>query len=228
MTDAEAPAAAPIRVFVVDDHVVVRRGIRAFFEVLGDMAVVGEAADGRASLEQLAALAAGGALPDVVLMDLILPTMDGIVATAEIKKRFPAVAVVVLTSFREGSRVRAALAAGASGYLLKDAEADEVAAAVRAAYRGEIQLDAAITRTLTDSLLNPSVGLGPLTAREREVLALLGAGMSNRKIGEALTISERTARTHVSNVLAKLGLESRTQAALWAVDHGLAVPSNQQ
>ncbi|OHV25679.1 DNA-binding response regulator [Parafrankia soli] len=226
MTSGESTAPVSIRVFVVDDHAVVRRGIRAFFELLDDMEVVGEAADGQACMKRLAAMATDGALPDVVLMDLILPTVDGITTTTEIKKKFPAVAVVVLTSFREGSRVRAALAAGASGYLLKDAEADEVAAAVRAAYRGEIQLDAAVTRALTDSLLHPDAGLGPLTAREREVIALLGTGKSNREIGEALTISERTARTHVSNMLAKLGLESRTQAALWAVDHGLVVPSN--
>jgi DNA-binding NarL/FixJ family response regulator len=211
----------PIGVFIVDDHAVVRRGMRAFFEMLDDIEVLDEAADGKAALDRLAVLAAQDQLPDVVLMDLLMPRMDGITATAQIRQRFPAVEVVALTSFSEAERVHAALEAGAAGYLLKDAEADEVAVAVRAAHRGEVHLDAAVARRLTSSLRAPQNNATALTPREREVLVLVGKGRSNRDIAAALVISERTARTHVSNVLTKLGLASRTQAALWAVREGL-------
>jgi DNA-binding NarL/FixJ family response regulator len=211
----------PIRVFLVDDHAVVRRGMRAFFEMLDDIEVLGEAADGRAALDELAELAVRGELPDVVLMDLLMPRLDGIAATAAIKKQYPDVEVVALTSFSEAERVHVALEAGAAGYLLKDAEADEVGAAVRAANRGEVHLDPVVARKLTRSLIAPQQGTTALTPREREILVLVAQGRSNRDIANALVISERTARTHVSNVLGKLGLASRTQAALWAVREGL-------
>lgn len=211
-----------IRVFLVDDHTVVRRGMRAFLEVLEGFEVVGEASDGDQALGRLGMLHADDALPDVVLMDLVMPRMDGVAATSAIKQRFPAVEVVAVTSFVEEQRVHAALQAGAAGYLLKDAEADEVAAAIRAAHRGEVHLDPAVALQLTAALRAPSGPAGELTDREREVLARVAQGRSNQEIADDLVISERTARTHVSNILAKLGVSSRTQAALWAVREGLA------
>jgi DNA-binding NarL/FixJ family response regulator len=209
-----------IRGFLVDDHMVVRRGMCAFFALLDDIEVIGEAADGQAALDELAVMAASGGLPDVVLMDLVMPRLDGLAATKAIKQRYPEVEVVALTSFSEAERVHQALAAGAAGYLLKDAEADEVGAAVRAAHGGEVHLDAAVARKLTQSLVAPRGGT-VLTPREREILVLVAQGKSNRDVADTLVISERTARTHVSKVLAKLGLTSRTQAALWAVREGL-------
>ena len=211
----------PIRVFLVDDHAVVRRGMRAFFDMFDDIEILGEAADGRAALDELAVLAARQNLPDVVLMDLLMPRLDGVAATTAIKGLYPSVEVVALTSFSEAERVHLALAAGAAGYLLKDAEADEVVAAVRAACRGEAHLDPVVARKLTRSLVTPQQTVTALTRREREILVLVAQGGSNRDIAKSLVISERTARTHVSNVLTKLGLTSRTQAALWAIREGL-------
>ncbi|GAB2859887.1 response regulator transcription factor [Actinocorallia aurea] len=212
----------PIRVVVVDDHNVVRKGLQLFFGMLDDIEVVGEAADGRHALDLLGFLSAEEALPDVVLMDLEMPRMDGIAAIAEIKKLYPAVEVVALTSFSEAERVHLALEVGAAGYLLKDADADEVGVAVRAAHRGEIHLDAAVVGKLTRSLRQPAETGAVLTPREREILELVARGHSNRDIAKALMISERTTRTHVSNMLGKLGLVSRTQAALWAIREGIA------
>jgi DNA-binding NarL/FixJ family response regulator len=213
--------ARAIRVFLVDDHVVVRRGMRAFFEMLDQIEVLGEAADGRAALDELAVLAAREDLPDVILMDLVMPRLDGIAATKAIKEKYPAVEVVALTSFSEAERVHLALEAGAAGYLLKDAEADEVVAAIAAAHRGEVHLDPVAARKLTQSMVSPQRSATVLTSREREILVLVAQGRSNRDIAKVLVISERTARTHVSNVLSKLALASRTQAALWAVREGL-------
>jgi DNA-binding NarL/FixJ family response regulator len=194
-----------IRVFVVDDHGVVRRGMRAYLEMTEDIRVVGEATDGQEALEAIESLVADGDPPDVVMMDLLMPRM------------------VAMTSFSEAGRVHGALDAGASGYLLKDAEADELGEAIRAAKRGEIHLDAAVTQELARSLRRPGPqSLESLTQRERDILRLVGQGMSNQEIAATLHISERTARTHVSNVLIKLQLASRTQAALWAIREGLA------
>jgi DNA-binding NarL/FixJ family response regulator len=215
-----------IRVLVVDDHRMVREGLRSYLGLVDDIVMVGDASDGRAALDWLARAKAQGALPDVVLMDLLMEPMGGIEATAAIRERYPGVEVVAVTSFIEEDKVHAALEAGAAGYLLKDAEADEVAAAVRAARRGEVHLDAAVARQLTASLRQgPSADPKALfTAREREILVLVAQGKANKEIASELVISERTARTHVSNILAKLGLSSRTQAALWAVREGLAAP----
>jgi DNA-binding NarL/FixJ family response regulator len=157
----------------------------------------------------------------VVLMDMTMPVMDGISATREIKARWPAIEVVAMTSFVEEAMVRQALEAGAAGYLLKDADADEVAEAVRIALAGQMHLDPSVARLLADSVRRPRRAGADLTPREREVLGLLAQGASNRQVAETLVVSERTARTHVSAILGKLGLASRTQAALWAVREGL-------
>lgn len=212
-----------IRVLVVDDHAVVRRGLVAFLEGEPDLELVGDADGGIRALELLADFDAQERLPDVVLMDLQMAPPDGIAVTREIRARYRDVEVVALTSFGEEVRVHAALDAGAAGYLLKDAEAEEVVSAIRAAHRGELQLDPAIARRLMGRLRaapqdDPAARM---TARELEVLRVVGAGKANKEIAAELGISERTARTHVSNILSKLGLHSRTQAALWAVREGL-------
>ncbi|MGW2564329.1 response regulator [Streptomyces sp. NPDC001514] len=211
----------PIKVLVVDDHAVVRQGMKAFLSLQADMEVVGEAGDAQAALDFLATAAVRGAMPNVVLMDLVMPRLDGVSGIQAIKKLHPGVEVVAMTSFSETERVRAALAAGASGYLLKDAEADEVATAIRAATAGETHLDTAVARKITRALTGVSEGLSSLSQREREVLVLVADGYSNRDIADALTISERTARTHVSSILLKIGVTSRTQAALWAIRQGM-------
>jgi DNA-binding NarL/FixJ family response regulator len=216
----------PIRVLIVDDHAMVRRGMRDFLGLHEDLEVVGEASDGFAALDEVDAL-----LPDVVVMDLLMPGMDGIAATAEIKQRHPEIEVVAITSFIEEDRIAAAIEAGASGFLLKDAEADDLAAAIRAANAGEMVLDPAVAGIVARRMRRdgpgstavtpgtPASGAGQLTARERDVLDGLARGLSNRAIADELGMAERTARTHVSNILAKLGLASRTQAALFAVEH---------
>jgi two-component system, NarL family, response regulator LiaR len=211
---------APIRVLIVDDHSVVRTGLRVFLDLQPDMEVVGEAADGSEGVAMARRLE-----PDVVLMDLLMPNMDGITAIGRVKADRPETEIVTMTSFIEEEKVTAALEAGASGYVLKDAEAEEVAAAVRAAYAGEVHLDPAVARLLAQRMRHRASGddqlAEPLTDREKDVIRLLGQGMSNKDIGATLFITERTARTYVSNILGKLGLASRTQAALYAVEHKL-------
>ena len=215
-------AGGPLRVFLVDDHAIVRAGVRGYLELADEIAVAGEAAGGQQAIDAIAVLEPGGALPDVVLMDLVMPDMDGIEATRRIKTRWPDIEVVAVTSFGEEAKVRSALEAGAAGYLLKDADADQVAAAIRAAAAGQCHLDPAVAKVLADSLRAPRPAADTLTARERDVLAQLASGATNRQIARRLGVAERTARTHVSAILAKLGLASRTQAALWALQHGLA------
>jgi DNA-binding NarL/FixJ family response regulator len=211
----------PIRVLLVDDHRVVRRGVTAYLDLVDDITVIGEAEDGRQALDRIGTLAPGDDPPDVVLMDLLMPELDGISATREIKSRWPLIEVVAMTSFVEEAKVRGALEAGAAGYLLKDADADEVAQAIRAAVAGQMHLDPTVARLLADSVRNADRPGDDLTRREREVLGLVAQGASNREIADTLVVSERTARTHVSAILRKLGLVSRTQAALWAVREGL-------
>jgi DNA-binding NarL/FixJ family response regulator len=214
MTDRQ-----PIRVLLVDDHAVVRRGLHGFLELLDDITIVGEADNGQKAVE-----VARSVHPDVVLMDLLMPELDGIAATATIKAEMPDIEVVALTSFVEEARVTAALEAGASGFILKDAEADDVADAIRAAYRGEVHLDPAVAGLLARRVRERASAAAPeepLTERERQVLGLVARGLSNKAIADRLAITERTARTHVSNILGKLGLASRTQAALYAVEHHL-------
>src|SRR5262249_1482071 len=206
-----------IRVLVVDDHAVVRSGLLAFLDGERDLEVVGAAEGGAEALDLLERLGPEGIRPDVVLMDLQMRPLDGIESTRRIRARYDDVEVVALTSFGEPERVQRAVEAGASGYLLKDADADEVTAAIRAAHRGELQLDAAVARRLVSTLQEPRPLFGELTSRELDVLVLIGEGRANKEIALQLGIGERTARTHVSNILRKLGLTSRTQLALWAV-----------
>jgi DNA-binding NarL/FixJ family response regulator len=213
-----------IRVFVVEDHEVVRLGLRAFFAMVPDIELVGEAANAATALKELANLFELGEMPDIVLMDLVMRDQDGISLTGAIKRTYPNVEVVALTAFGETQRVVAALRAGAAGYVLKDADVDEILVAIRAAHRGQVHLDPAVARALTQSLVAPRRGAAALTAREREVLTLVAHGRSNREIAGALKIGERTVQTHLSSVLTKLGLVSRTQAALWAVREGLVQP----
>jgi DNA-binding NarL/FixJ family response regulator len=217
------PGTGPIRVCLVDAHAVVRRGLRGYLELLDDIEVVGEAGDGQAALDTVAALVAEQRTPHVVLMDLLMPGLDGVTATRLLTQRYQDIAVMAMTSYSEVDRIRSALEAGAAGYLLKDAEADEVAEGIRKAHRREMPLGTAVSRQLARAFsATGQAALGTLTAREHEVLVLIAAGLSNREIASRLVISERTARTHVSSILDKLGLRSRTQAALYAVQQGLS------
>jgi DNA-binding NarL/FixJ family response regulator len=221
--DSEVGPDESVAVLVVDDHEVVRRGLLAFLDSEPDIEVIGEAGGGAEALDLLASMASGGRRPDVILMDLQMAPIDGIESTRQIRALYNDIEVVALTSFAEEERVHAALEAGASGYLMKDSDADDVAAAVRAAHRGELKLDPVIAQRLMSSLRggpgdDPTV---ELTSRELEVLRLVATGKANKQIAAELAISERTARTHVSRILRKLHLSSRTQAALWAVREGL-------
>ena len=211
---------ASIRVLIVDDHAMVRQGIATFIELQDDIELVGEAANGREAIARVEELR-----PDVVLMDLVMPEMDGVTATREIKARHPGVMVLALTSFVNDAQITPALQAGASGYLLKDLSADELMHAIRAAHQGETPLAPAVAKKLIADIAAPhgeSSALDRLTDREREVLALLGRGMSNKEIAAQLSISAKTVKFHVSSILGKLGLADRTQAALFASKHGLA------
>jgi len=207
----------PIRVLIADDHPVVRQGLRTFLESRDGIEVVGEAADGEQAVEATLAHR-----PDVVLMDLEMPGLDGIGAIRRLGTLGTAAKVIVLTGFGNDERVFPALAAGAAGYLLKDVDPAELEAAIRNVHRGDAGLHPRIAARLLRELSQPAKqGNGPLTPREQEVLALLAEGRSNREIARALGVSEKTVKTHVSNILAKLGLADRTQAALYAVRAGL-------
>jgi len=208
----------PIRVLVVDDHAVVREGLRTFLELQEGIEVAGEAADGREAVRIAAELR-----PDVILMDLVMPRLDGVAAMRELRRRLPSSRVIVLTSFAGDDRLLPAIQAGAAGYLLKDVEPRELARAVRAAHAGEALLDPAVAARLVDAIAQPPGEPPPdrLTARERQVLELIGRGLSNKLIARELGISEKTVKTHVGHVLAKLGVTDRTQAALHAVRAGL-------
>jgi DNA-binding NarL/FixJ family response regulator len=205
-------------VLIVDDHAVVREGLRTFLELQDGIEVAGEAADGT---EAVAAAARLG--PDVILMDLVMPRLDGVGAMRELRRREPSSRVIVLTSFGDDDRLLPAIQAGAAGYLLKDVEPAELARAVRAAHAGEALLDPSVAARLVDAIAQPA-GERPserLTPRERQVLELIGRGLSNKRIARELGISEKTVKNHVGRVLAKLGVTDRTQAALHAVRAGL-------
>lgn len=214
--------APPIRVLIADDHGVVREGLRAYLELESDITVVGEARDGLEAVRKCAELQ-----PDVVLMDLVMPNLDGVEATASIKQQRPATHVIILTSYVDDERVVPAIRAGATSYLLKDVAATDLARAIRAARAGQAQLHPEVARRLMQQVTaprKPEAG-AQLTDREREVLLLLAEGRSNKEIARRLVVSERTVKGHVSNILGKLGLQDRTQAALYAVRHGMVPES---
>jgi NarL family two-component system response regulator LiaR len=204
-----------IRILIVDDHAVVRQGLRMFLALDDELEVVGEAANGAEAIRRAHELG-----PDVVLMDLLMPVMDGVAATETIRRELPDVEVIALTSVLEDKAVFGAVRAGAIGYLLKDTQADELCRAIKAAAAGQVQLSPQATARLMREVQIPQ-SPEKLTERETEVLRLLARGMSNKEIGAALVIGEKTVKTHVSNVLSKLGVPSRTQAALYAVRIGL-------
>ncbi len=209
-----------ISVLIVDDHAMVRRGLRAFLESEQDMEVIGEAADGAEAVDKVQDL-----LPDVVLMDLIMPDMDGITATRQIRQVSPNTRVLVLTSFGDDDKVFASIKAGAIGYLLKDVPAEDLGRAIRSVARGELHLHPEIARKVLDefnSAHDETPPLTELTGRELEVLSLLARGYSNKEIARDLHISIKTVKTHVSNILSKLHIIDRTQAALYAVRQGLS------
>ncbi len=217
----------PIRVLIVDDHQVVRRGLRTFLDLNDDIDVVGEGSDGLEGVERAAELR-----PDVVLMDIVMPRLDGIEATRRIKERVPSAGVIALTSFAGDDQVLPALEAGASSYLLKDVSPEELVEAIRAVHRGEPRLHPDALRVVMEAAMGPRAGdvaAGPpapppegLTERELEVVALVARGLSNREIADTFVISEKTVKTHVGHILAKLGLKDRTQLAIYALTHDLA------
>jgi len=209
-----------IKVLVVDDHAVVREGLRTFLALQDGIEVVGEAADGEEAVAQAQRLA-----PDVILMDLVMPRLDGVGAMRALRASAPESRVIVLTSFLEDDRLLPAIRAGAAGYLLKNVEPAELARAIRAARAGEVLIDPSVAARLVQAIGEPLASGTPgperLTRREREVLELIAAGRSNKRIALELEVSEKTVKAHVGHVLAKLGVSDRTQAALLAVRDGL-------
>lgn len=210
----------PIRVLLTDDHAIVRKGVRALLATERNIQVIGEASSGSEAVTQAEALQ-----PDVILMDLVMPDLDGIEATRQITSRFPATRILILTSFAADEKVFPAIKAGALGYLLKDSGPEELVEAIRKVYRGEPSLESSIARKLLMELAQPPkqhpLTTNPLTEREFDVLRLLAQGCSNKEIALKLTVSELTVRTHVSNILCKLHLASRTQAALYSLQKGI-------
>jgi two-component system, NarL family, response regulator LiaR len=211
----------PIRVLIADDHPLVRNGVRLLLDTVEDMALVGEAANGCEALDLARSLR-----PDILLLDLVMPQMDGLEVLRRIKEELPDVRVLVVTSFADDDKVFPAIKAGALGYFLKEASPDLMVQAIRDVYRGELWLHPTVARKVIRGLSEPPKGLprtaSPLTARERDVLRLIGRGLSNQAIADELVISVTTVRYHVSHILNKLHLASRTQAALYAVQEGLS------
>jgi two-component system, NarL family, response regulator LiaR len=208
----------PIRILIADDHSVVRQGLRMFLDLDPELEIVGEAPDGKQALKLARELN-----PDVVLMDLLMPVMDGLEATAAIRREVPDTEVIALTSVLEDSSVIGAIRAGAIGYLLKDTEADELIRAIKAAAAGQVQLSPKAASRLLNEVRTPD-SPETLTEREHEVLRLVAQGASNKEIAQMLHIGEKTVKTHVSSILGKLNVSSRTQAALYAVRVGLVTP----
>jgi len=205
-----------IRILIADDHAVVRQGLRMFLALDPELDVIGEAEDGAVALDRAKALQ-----PDVVLMDMLMPVMDGIAATRAIRAELPDTEVIALTSVLDESSVVDAVKAGAIGYLLKDTEADELCRAIKAAAAGQVQLAPEAAARLVREVRAPETTPATLSERETEVLVLIARGKANKEIAAELTIGEKTVKTHVSSILNKLGLQSRTQAALYAAQSGL-------
>jgi two-component system, NarL family, response regulator LiaR len=208
---------SPIRVMIVDDHLMVRRGLATFLTVYDDMALVGEADKGETAVQLCAKLQ-----PDVVLMDMVMADMDGAAATRLIRKEFPEIKIIVLTSFKDEILVQSALHAGAISYLLKDVTANELVQAIRAAHAGRPTISSEATQALIHAANQDFVPGHDLTEREREVLILMVEGLNNTQIAARLTVSPSTIKSHVSNILAKLGVASRTEAVALALRHKLA------
>jgi two-component system, NarL family, response regulator LiaR len=202
----------PIRVMLVDDHTMVRQGLATFLKVFDDLQLVGEAESGEAAIQLCAEVQ-----PDVILMDMALPRMDGATATRAIRQQFPQVQVIVLTSFKDGDLIKKALEAGAIGYLLKDISADELVGAIRAAQAGRATLSPEAAQALVETSNQPPAPGLTLTEREREVLSLMIEGLNNTQIAGRLTVSPSTIKSHVSSILAKLGVASRTEAVTLAL-----------
>jgi len=201
-----------IRVMLVDDHAMVRRGLATFLKVVDDLQLVGEAESGEAAIQLCAEVS-----PDVILMDMVLPMMDGATATRAIRQQFPQVQVIALTSFKEGDLVKNALEAGAIAYLLKDVSADDLVRAIRAAHAGRVTLSPEAAQALVETANQPPAPALDLTEREREVLALMVEGLNNTQIAGRLTVGPSTIKSHVSNILSKLGVTSRTEAVTLAL-----------
>ena len=209
-----------IRILICDDHAVVREGLRALITTEPDMIIAGEAADGENAVVAFRELR-----PDVTLLDMVMPRMDGVEALKQILSEFPGARILILTSFSEDEMVFPAIKSGALGYLLKESSPEELIRAIRSVNRGEASLHPSIARRLIQELSQPTAlppTQEPLTEREMEVLRLVAKGYSNEEIGDALVVSERTARGHVSSILSKLHLANRTQAALYALREGIA------
>jgi NarL family two-component system response regulator LiaR len=206
----------PIRVMLVDDHTMVRRGLATMLTVFDDLQLVGEAESGEAAIQLC-----GEVLPDVILMDMSLPMMDGAAATHAIRTQFPQIQVIALTSFKEGKIIKNVLEAGAIGYLLKDISADDLVWAIRAAHAGRATLSPEAAQALVETANQPPMPGLDLTEREREVLALMIEGLNNTQIAGRLTVSPSTVKSHVSNILAKLRVASRTEAVTLALRHGI-------
>lgn len=215
MTDPTAVAIeGPVRVLVVDDHVIVRNGLEQLLATTTEFVLVGTAGDGQEAIDAVERLQ-----PDVVLMDLSMPGMDGVKATAEITRRWPDSKIVVLSSFSDHQRVMSALDAGAEGYVLKHADPEQILHAIAAAHRGGAPIDPQVARVLLDMKRAPSSSRGPLTDREAGVLRLVQQGMANKQIARHLGITERTVKAHLTKIFDTLGVSDRTQAALWAAEH---------
>jgi two-component system, NarL family, response regulator LiaR len=210
----------PIRVMLVDDHAMVRRGLATFLMVFDDLEMVGEAESGEAALQLCANVS-----PDVILMDMVMPDMDGAAATRAIRQQFPKVQVIALTSFKEGELVKKALEAGAIGYLLKDISADELVRAIRAAHAGRATLSPEAAQAMVETANQPPTPGLDLTERERKVLSLMIEGLNNTQIAGRLTVSPSTIKSHVSNILSKLGVSSRTEAVTLALRHNIVSES---